>query len=237
LPAQFVQSTVLPPQNCGRISAARPVEVLHYGRHHAGATLVLGCAVEVTEPAADDSATGDESEAAATSDALATFDPCHPDWQLPTSARHLYRSDSDVFKRFEDILQAGGARWIGSFGLAAPHRAITRVDTFLEGTKTNPRSALWFLAAIPVGSTSALNAVSEFARVEPVLSRVLGYCTNTRVFVRHTGRPLTLPPQTFIAQVVAEYDPRCTCSPGVTSQLSTWVTSSLYTSSPSPTTP
>ena len=102
-----------------------------------------------------------------TSSALVAFNPCHPDWQLPTHARRDLDETNEAFLAFEDRLEEGGARWIGSYELPKPHRAIVRVDHYLAGTKKAKRG-LWYLAAIPVTSTDAVRAITDFRDVVPV---------------------------------------------------------------------
>jgi hypothetical protein len=139
------------------------------------------------------------------------FNPCDPRWQLPTYARYNPSTDLE-FKKFEDRLQAGNSLWIGSFYLPYPYRAIVEVDHYLAGVKAPPRDGLWYLAAIPITSTDAYNAVSDFAGVDPVDSRLLGYCCPDHTFQPNLGyfpKCQVGTPNYY----VTEYDPRCVCSP------------------------
>lgn len=179
----------------------------------------VGCASPTEESA---------EETASTEAPLVAFNPCHPDWQLPTSARRILTVDDPAFLAFEDRLEAGGARWVGNFSLPKPYRAIVRVDTYLDGTKKAPRSGLWYLAAIPVGAYGARSAVREFASVAPVNSRELGYCAGTTFIPNKGSGPGNIP----ITHVIAEYDPRCVCRESATSSVSVWVDYSTYGSTP-----
>jgi len=162
--------------------------------------------------------------------ALVAFNPCASDWQLPTSARHFLDEGDPNFLAFEDRLEAGGARWVGNFELPKPYRAIVRVDTYLDGTKKNPRSGLWFLAAVPVGSTDAISAASEFASRAPVNSRTLGYCLADGTFLLNKG---TGPGNVQVKQVIVEYDPRCVCV-SATVTVQRWVNWGTYEETPTP---
>ena len=126
---------------------------------------------------------------------------------------------------------SGGARWIGSFELPKPYRAIVRVDHYLAGTKKDPRSGLWYLAAIPVSSASALAAVNEFATVTPVNSRALGYCLVGGGFLPNDGSG---PGNAQVKQVIVEYDPRCVCYEAPTATASVWVNRTTYAGISSP---
>jgi len=162
--------------------------------------------------------------------ALSAFDPCDPGWQLPTWARHYLVNDDPTFRAFEDVLERDGARWIGSFSFEKPYRAIVRVDTFREFTKVDPRSALWYLAAVPVEAKDARRAITDFADLPPVSSRLLGVCTADKKFVRYNGA--ALPPNIAVKQLIVEYDPRCTCRETAHVQLQTWVVDHTYESTP-----
>lgn len=188
-----------------------------------GASL-SGCTADTApeEPLAD--AVGSSSAA------LGAFDPCDPAWQLPTSARHFLYSDDPTFLAFEDRLENGGARWIGSFTFEKPFRAIVRVDTFREFTKVDPKSALWYLAAIPAEAKDARQAIADFANLPPVSSRLLGVCTTKKQFVRYNGA--ALPPNTAVTQLIVEYDPRCTCRETAHFGLDTWLVDHAYEAMP-----
>lgn len=182
---------------------------------------IAGCAAPA-EDAADE-------PAKTSSGALSAFNPCNPDWQLPTSARWALDVRDPAFLAFEDRLAAGYARWIGSFELPKPYRAIVRVDHYLDGTKSDPRSGLWYLAAIPVSSLDARRAVAEFHTVAPVNSRELGYCLADGSFVPNKGLgPGNLP----VKQVIVEYDPRCVCFESSTAAASVWVDYETYSGLP-----
>ena len=127
-------------------------------------------------------------------------------------------------------LEAGGARWIGNFDLPKPHRAIVRVDTYLTGTKKNPRKGLWFLAAIPVESLDARRAISDFADRAPVNARTLGYCLSSGAFVPETGAG---PGNALVKQIIVEYDPRCVCV-SATVTVQRWVDRVTYEETPTP---
>jgi hypothetical protein len=174
----------------------------------------------------------EEAPIGTTSSAIAPFNPCHPEWQLPTWARGYYTNDDPVFQEFENILEEGGARWIGSFGLPDPFRAIVRVDTFRNDKKTDPHKALWFLAAIPAGSYRAIDAIKEFANLPPVSSRLLGFCSTDQVFYPDAGTGTS--PPIAISQYIVEYDPRCTCSESHTASMAVWVSPGTYSSMPTP---
>jgi hypothetical protein len=180
------------------------------------ASLVAGCA---------SSGTGSTTEETAEVEApLAAFNPCSASWQLPTYARHALVATDGSFKAFEDRLEAGGAKWVGSYALPKPWRAIVRVDHFREYTKKDPHSALWYMAAIPVSSRDAIGAIYDYASVYPVYSRVFGYCMSDGSFVPNkTGQA---PPG--IKSVIAEYDPRCVCYESPTAETQTWVSDSMY---------
>ncbi len=166
------------------------------------------------------------------------FNPCDPAWQLDTADRNAaLLSPNHNFVEFENLLQAGGARWIGSRTLPKPWRAIVRVDHFKIGTKQNPRSAAWYLAAIPIDppttrTWAALGAIDRFRDKEPVFSRKLGYCLTNRTFT------VTQPPAASnlkITHVVTEYDPRCTCVTRVNATMQVWITEDEYDRTPAPT--
>ncbi|MBS2017731.1 MAG: hypothetical protein JST00_32940 [Deltaproteobacteria bacterium] len=165
---------------------------------------VAACSAAPVDPAPTETARTARQTAA-----LVAFDPCHPDWQLPTSARHFLDEKNPDFVRFEDILEAEGANWIGSFKLEKPYRAIVRVDHFLVGAKDPPHSALWYLAAVPAESYEARDAVAHFNKIAPVNSRILGFCAVDGTFLLNDGD--VGPADTPIAQLVVEYDPRCIC--------------------------
>jgi hypothetical protein len=188
--------------------------------------LVLGgCAAQAApDEAPPDVALGQSAAA------LVAFNPCASDWQLPTSARRALDTTDSTFLEFEDALEAGGARWIGNFELPKPYRAVVRVDTYLTGTKKNPRSGLWYLAAIPVGSAGALAAVNAFKDREPVHSRTLGYCLAGGTFILNNGTgPGNLP----VKQIIVEYDPRCVCV-SATVTVQRWVNWATYEETPTP---
>jgi hypothetical protein len=192
-----------------------------------------GCAAQTApdEPAANaDVASGADGPLGQSASALVAFDPCASDWQLPTSARRYLDEPNGAFIAFENRLEAGGARWIGSFSLPKPHRAIVRVDHYLAGTKKDPRSGLWFLAAIPVSSRDALAAIRDFSDVSPVKSRELGYCLSDGRFMRNSGSG---PGNAAVKQVIVEYDPRCVCADSVFS-IQTWVSYPSYAAVPVP---
>lgn len=189
-----------------------------------------GCAAQAgpEEPALERESIGTVSSP------LVAFDPCHPDWQLPTSARRALTVEdpTGAFNAFEDRLEKGRARWIGNFELPKPYRAVVRVDHYLAGTKKDPRSGLWFLASIPVESRDAVAAVDDFSRISPVLSRVLGYCDGAGHYRSNDGSG---PPVDFpVKQVIVEYDPRCVCYEVPTTGVSTWVNWGTYGGIPSP---
>ncbi len=189
------------------------------------AMFVGGCAI----PTAPDEEPIETPEVAIgqTSSALVDFNPCHPDWQLPTHARRDLEVTDPAFLAFEDRLEAGKARWIGSYELPKPHRAIVRVDHYLEGTKKAKRG-LWYLAAIPVGSTDAVRAVTDFRDVVPVNSRALGYCLASGAFMLNRGNG---PGNVSVKQVIVEYDPRCVCA-SATALVNTWVNWATYETTP-----
>jgi hypothetical protein len=189
--------------------------------------LLGGCATQTaTEAMAEPDGTTDQ----VTSE-LGAFDPCSGEWQLPTAERYRGLVSADpAFLAFEDRLQAGGARWIGNRGLPpAPYRAIVRVDHFLDFTKKDPHSALWYLAAIPVGATDARRAVRDFARVPPVSSRELGYCLVGGGFLPNHGSG---PGSAQVKQIIVEYDPRCVCV-ATAWTVPVWVDRPTYDSTPS----
>ena len=186
-----------------------------------------GCATQT----APDEAFAEAPEAAIgqTASPLVAFNPCHPDWQLPTDARRYLDETDGEFLRFEDRLEAGGARWIGSFELAKPFRAIVRVDHYLSGTKQS-KKGLWYLAAVPVGSTDAVAAIREFEDTFPVNSRALGYCLAGGGFMLNNGSG---PGNAIVKQVIVEYDPRCVCTSS-TALVNTWVSWATYEAIPVP---
>jgi hypothetical protein len=198
------------------------------------AVLVLllgGCAAQT---APGEPADPPEGTVERTASALVAFDPCHPDWQLPTWARYALQEPDHNFVAFESRLEAGGALWIGNMvEVPKPWRAIVRVDHYLEGTKKDPHSGLWFLAAIPVGSADALAAVDFYAPLDPVHSRALGYCLAGGGFLPNKGSG---PGNAAITHVIAEYDPRCVCV-GATATMQVWVDRPTYESTANPSTP
>lgn len=166
-----------------------------------------------------------------TRSALVDFNPCHPDWQLPTSARlESYSTDDPTFNDFEDILERGGSRWVGTYDKETPRRSIVRVDTFEHFTKTDPHSALWFMAVIPAQSKEALKAIDTYRDLPPVSSRLAGFCTNDQVFYAYDGAL----PAIGVSQYVVEYDPRCTCSESPSAELQVHVSTPIYSSMPAP---
>lgn len=187
----------------------------------------VGCAAEPTSEGASPL-----EVVGTTTAALAAFDPCNPDWQLPTWARHYLYSSDPTFVAFEDRLEEGGALWIGNGALGKPYRAIVRIDTFREFTKVDPHKALWYLAAIPASSKDARNAIDDFANVPPVSSRLLGACVDQKTFVRFDGN--ALPPNANITHYIVEYDPRCTCRETSHVNTETWVVSPVYEAMPTP---
>jgi hypothetical protein len=149
------------------------------------------------------------ASAGATTEALTALNPCDPAWQLPTWAREDPVADP-TFRAFEDRLYAGSSLWVGSFSLPYPYRAIVEVDVYARGSKKLVSSALWYLADIPITSTDALAAVSDFAEKPPVDSFKLGFCLTDNSFLP-AGDPV--PQGQKIVFEVAEYDPRCVCEP------------------------
>ncbi len=134
---------------------------------------------------------------------LGAFNPCAPEWKLPTSARTLYRGGGPVFDTFEYKLGVAGATWSGSFSLPAPHRAIVRVD--LRAAPNRVHSALWFMAVIPRTPTTALDVVRAYKNVAPVNARVVGSCDANDKFVPGFGNIQSG------KSLVVLYDPRCVC--------------------------
>lgn len=134
---------------------------------------------------------------------LGAFNPCAPEWKLPTSARTLYRGGGPVFDTFEYKLGVAGATWSGSFSLPAPHRAIVRVD--LRAAPNRVHSALWFMAVIPRTPSTATDVVRAYKDVSPVNARIVGSCDVNNKFVPGFG-------STQSGQsLVVLYDPRCVC--------------------------
>ncbi len=134
---------------------------------------------------------------------LGAFNPCAPEWKLPTSARTLYRGGGAVFDTFEYKLGVTGATWSGSFGLPAPYRAIVRVD--LRAAPNRVHSALWFMAVIPRTSAAALDVVRNYRDVAPVNARIVGSCDVKNNFVPGFGSVQSG------QSLVVLYDPRCVC--------------------------
>jgi hypothetical protein len=187
--------------------------------------LLAGCTTATT----DEPGAPTEEPTAQAASALGAFDPCSSEWQLPTWDRQRdLLSPDPAFVAFEDRLEAGGARWIGSHDLPKPYRAIVLVDTYLDGTKKDPRSALWYLASLPVGAKDARNAVREFHAIEPVRSRELGYCLADGTFLPNHGWG---PGNVAVKQVIVQYDPRCVCV-AESVRISTWVDRPNYEETP-----
>jgi hypothetical protein len=186
--------------------------------------VLVGCAVPATETPAPE-----PERPATTTSALTAFNPCSVDWQLSMSYRWALGATDPNFNAFEDQLQEGDSVLVGALRLPKPYRAIVHVDVFREGTKTDPHSALWYLAVIPAQSTSARDAVSAYASVDPVDSRELGYCLPDGSFLPNNGDG---PGNTKIKSVVTMYDPRCVCviADGT---IQIWTSGSYYDTTPS----
>jgi hypothetical protein len=161
-----------------------------------------------------------------------TLNPCDPTWHLPSADRSSFSPPSSQFgKQFDEFelrLQRGGALWIGRMTSLGSLRTIVEVTHVPFGLATKyPKSELWYMALVPADSYDALDAIGEYSSVEPVTSKLLGFCYSDGSFVGNIdGTPPTYAGKTF-TYYVTEYDPRCTCG-GQTARCSVQVGYELY---------